>query len=657
MNATLHTGRLPIALAFLFGLLGTSAAHADSITLAWDPNAEQVAGYAVYVGSSRVDIGNTTSFTLTTAVAGQQYCFSVAAYNASGEGPKSGQVCGYSNQFPSLTNPGTQTSTVGQSASLQLSGSDPDGQPISYSATGLPPGVFIGSATGFISGTLTTAGSYTVTGRVHDGVLQSSAQTFTWTVAAAPTADTTAPSIAITAPTSSASFTSSASTITLGGTASDSVGVTSVSWANNRGGSGVAAGTSSWGVPSIGLQVGSNVITVTAQDAAGNVGTAMLTVTHTVPDTTAPAVSITGPTTSSTYAATSSSLTISGAASDAIGVTQVSWVNDRGGSGNATGTTSWTASGIVLQSGTNVITVTARDAAANRSTDVLTVTYTAPDASVPTISILGPTTSSSYTTTASVVTMGGTATDDRGVTAVTWANNRGGSGFSSGTTSWSVPSVSLLDGTNVITVTAQDAAGNRGTDVLTVTYTPPDTAAPTVAIASPTTSSTHSASTSSIAIGGTASDSVAVTAVTWSSDRGGSGTAVGTTNWSVSGISLLEGANVITVTARDAAGNQATDSLTVTYTVAAPAPTPTPSPSLTLSGRLYTSGKWSKAYLQWYWPTQRGKSIDVYLNGKRVTRTSNDGSYTDTPSGTGPYNYRICVAWTSICSNTLTLTR
>ena len=59
-----------------------------------------------------------------------------------------------------------------------------------------------------------------------------------------------------------------------------------------------------------------------------------------------------------------------------MGVTQVTWSNDRGGSGTASGTTSWSVSGIVLQSGDNVITVTARDAANNSGTDILTVTYT-----------------------------------------------------------------------------------------------------------------------------------------------------------------------------------------------------------------------------------------------------------------------------------------
>jgi hypothetical protein len=747
MHAALFlTGRAPIALAFIMSLLTVTSAHADSITVQWDASDATVTGYAVYVGSApRVDVGNTTVFTLPTAVAGQQYCFAVAAYNSVGEGPKSGQVCGYSNQFPSLTNPGSQSGKVGQAASLQLSGSDPDGQAVTYSATGLPPGLFVGTATGFVSGTPTTAGTYSVTASVHDGVLQSTTQTFSWSVTNAPAADTTVPSIAISSPTSGPTYASSSAMLSLNGSASDNVGVTSVSWANDRGGSGMASGTTSWGIPSIGLQTGANVITVTARDAAGNVGIDVLTVTHSLPDTTAPSVAISGPTASATYSATSSAMTISGTAADAVGVTQVSWVNDRGGSGTAAGTSNWSASGLVLQSGANVITVTARDAAGNGGTDVLTVTYTPPDTTVPSITIMGPTTASSYSTSTSVVTIGGNSSDNMGVTAVTWSNNRGGSGFSSGTTSWSVPSVPLQGGSNVITVTAQDAAGNKGTDVLTVNYTAPDTTVPTIAITGPTSSSSYTATSSTFAISGTAADNVGITQVAWSNDRGGSGAATGTGSWSVAAITLQSGSNVVTVTARDAAGNQASDVLTVTYnppdatvpTIGITGPTSSstytttsstlaisgtasdnvgvtqiawsndrggsgtatgtgswsvsaitlvsgtnvitvtardaagnrasdvltvtysaPSSSeLVLTGRLYSSGSWSKALLQWKWPTQRGKAIDVYRDGTRLTRTSNDGSYTDSVRGTGPFNYRICVAWTSICSNVLTLSR
>jgi hypothetical protein len=81
----------------------------------------------------------------------------------------------------------------------------------------------------------------------------------------------------------------------------------------------------------------------------------------------------------------------------------------------------------------------------------------------------------------------------------------------------------------------------------------------------PTAAATYATETSPLTLGGTASDNVAVTQVTWSNDRGGSGTATGTANWSVNGITLATGTNVLTVTARDAAGNSSTDTLTVTY--------------------------------------------------------------------------------------------
>ncbi len=184
----------------------------------------------------------------------------------------------------------------------------------------------------------------------------------------------------------------------------------------------------------------------------------------------------------------------------------------------------------------------------------------------PTITITDPTTISTYATTSDAISIGGTASDDVGVTAVTWANSRGGSGTCSGTTSWSESGITLYSGSNTITVTAGDAAGNTDTDTLTVTYTPPDTADPTVTITSPTSSSTYATTSDAISIGGTASDDVGVTTVTWSNSRGGSGTCSGTTSWSESGITLYSGSNTITVTAGDAAGNTDTDTLTVTYT-------------------------------------------------------------------------------------------
>jgi len=85
-----------------------------------------------------------------------------------------------------VTNPGSQTGTVGTAASLQISGTDSaSGQSLAYTATGLPPGLAIGSASGLISGTPTTAGTYTVTITADDTTGASGSTTFTWTVAAA----------------------------------------------------------------------------------------------------------------------------------------------------------------------------------------------------------------------------------------------------------------------------------------------------------------------------------------------------------------------------------------------------------------------------------------------------------------------------------------
>lgn len=98
----------------------------------------------------------------------------------------------------------------------------------------------------------------------------------------------------------------------------------------------------------------------------------------------------------------------------------------------------------------------------------------------PTVTISSPTTGDTYATEEDTITLGGSAADNVGVTSVTWINDRGGSGTVSGTDSWTIPNISLQEGNNVITVTAHDAAGNTGSDTLTVTYTSPDFQPPTI---------------------------------------------------------------------------------------------------------------------------------------------------------------------------------
>ena len=95
------------------------------------------------------------------------------------------QFAGGTGGGVTVANPGSQTTTVGQSASLQISASDSAGGTLSYSATGLPAGLSINTTTGLISGTPTTAGASSVTVTAHDSTGPSGSTQFTWTIASA----------------------------------------------------------------------------------------------------------------------------------------------------------------------------------------------------------------------------------------------------------------------------------------------------------------------------------------------------------------------------------------------------------------------------------------------------------------------------------------
>ena len=113
------------------------------------------------------------------------------------------------NRPPTLAAVSAQSFSEGALVALSLIAADPDGDALVYSVTGLPPGLGIDAATGFVSGTLTysSAGSYTVSVTVTDGSLTAS-QAFPWTVAnvnrppvfAAPTAQTHAEHTTVSVP-------------------------------------------------------------------------------------------------------------------------------------------------------------------------------------------------------------------------------------------------------------------------------------------------------------------------------------------------------------------------------------------------------------------------------------------------------------------------
>ncbi|MCU1602268.1 MAG: hypothetical protein JWO22_2977 [Frankiales bacterium] len=84
-----------------------------------------------------------------------------------------------------VTNPGSQSGVVGTAVSKQLTATDSaSGQTLTWTATGLPPGLAI-STGGLISGTPTTAGSFSVTATAKDTTNATGSATFAWTISAA----------------------------------------------------------------------------------------------------------------------------------------------------------------------------------------------------------------------------------------------------------------------------------------------------------------------------------------------------------------------------------------------------------------------------------------------------------------------------------------
>ncbi|GAB4518194.1 MAG: hypothetical protein OHK0046_25630 [Anaerolineae bacterium] len=87
------------------------------------------------------------------------------------------------NSAPALTNPGNQSTTIGTPVSLQIAVSDPDGDTVTLSSSGLPAGLSM-STSGLITGAPTTAGTTNVTiTATDDGApVRTSTVAFTWTV-------------------------------------------------------------------------------------------------------------------------------------------------------------------------------------------------------------------------------------------------------------------------------------------------------------------------------------------------------------------------------------------------------------------------------------------------------------------------------------------
>jgi hypothetical protein len=181
-----------------------------------------------------------------------------------------------------VTNPGTQTGTVGTASSLQIAATDTtSGATFTYTTTDLPLGLSISSTTGKITGTPTIAGSYTTTVTVNDGSGASSVN-FDWTIGTGTTANT----VTVTNPGNQTGTVAAAASLQI--KASDSATGQTLTYAATGLPAGLSISSSTGLISGTPTTAGTSSVTVTVSDGTGASGTAAFTWTISSSGTTSP---------------------------------------------------------------------------------------------------------------------------------------------------------------------------------------------------------------------------------------------------------------------------------------------------------------------------------------------------------------------------------
>jgi len=426
-----------------------------------------------------------------------------------------------------------------------------------------------------------------------------------------PVPELTPPTVSVNSPGNNATVNG---TVSVAASASDNVGVTSLEFYVN----GVLQATDttapylySWSTTS--LAAGSYTLMSRAYDAAGNVSQSSDVVVTVVKDSTAPAVSVTAPTTNTIVNGT---LTITANASDASGVSKVEfyanevllYVTNVPPYAYSWDTTS-------VSNGNYILTVKAYDPSGNvgQSGNVtVTISNVIPDTTAPTVSafILSATATSLTVPVSSL-----TATDNKAVTG--YLITESSTAPAASTTAWNATAPTTFTfsgaGSKTAYAWAKDAAGNvSASKSASVSITLPDTSAPTVsAFTMPASVASLTVSVSSL----TATDNKAVTGylITESSTA----PAASATAWSATAPTTFTfsgaGAKTAYAWAKDAAGNvsagkSASVTITLPDTTAPTVSITSPSNGTTVSGTVIIAATASD--------NVGVARVDLYINGK-----------------------------------------
>lgn len=381
-----------------------------------------------------------------------------------------------------------------------------------------------------------------------------------------------------------------------------------------------------WKTDITGLVPGTNTITVTAKDPAGNT---------TLPQSASTRYQLAAPAlTASAVPAETSAATydLSGTVETGATVTVTNTTTNTVGSAVVAGA-NWNYT-VVLVEGANSITVEAQKPLSDKamlSLAIKRITPPVPLDTTPPALVVSGLPDGSYTAT-QVQNISGSVTDASPVTVTLNAlpvTITGGA--------FSVP-VTLAVGANVIKVVARDSAGNETVNTRTIYF---DASIPVITVVSPTDNSlTNSAD---LKVSGTVSEAAKITVA------GISATVDASNNWSAT-VRLAAGLNSLQIVATDLAGNTSSMKRSVTLDAVKPvlaitSPTQdiaTKLSSVTITGTVSDSNSLKVTYT---------------LNGATVTVPVSAGKFSFKVSFTKQGAYPVTVTATDAAGNISTATR
>ncbi|MFI5360989.1 MAG: beta strand repeat-containing protein [Elusimicrobiota bacterium] len=536
----------PLAGATVSGTITVSGTAADSVALS---------SVAVSIdGGAYVLAKGLTAWTFslnTAALNNSDHGITAKAWDSSGNSASVASWVAVSNAAavsPAITSALTASGTAGASFSYQITSTD---SPASYSAAGLPAGLSLNAASGLISGTPASAGTTNVTLGATNAAGTGTA-VLVLTVAAAKT--TAPPTLAIKSPAAGASV---SGTITISGTAADSVALSSVAVSIDGGAYVLAKGLTAWtfSLNTAALTNSDHSVTAKAWDSSSNSASVASWVAVSNAAAVAPAVT--------------SALTAAGTAGTAFSyqIAATGSPTSYSAAGLPAGLSVNAASGLIsgtpASAGTTNVVLGATNAAGT-GTKVLVMTIAAAKTTAPpTLAIKSPAAGAAVSGT---ITISGTAADSVALSSVAVSIDGGAYVLAKGLTAWtfSLNTAVLSNSDHSVTAKAWDSSRNSASVASWVAVSNAAAAAP--AVAAPSAPVITSALTASGTAGAAFSYQIASTAGPTSFTATGlpAGLSVNNSNGLISGTPTAAGTSRVAIAATNAAG---TGSATLVLTI------------------------------------------------------------------------------------------